>query len=68
MDHYSEIILTDNHQRVDVYIMDVSGRLLKRDYFTEDRYVIEKGNFTTGVYFVQVLRGKESTSIKLLVK
>jgi cytochrome c peroxidase len=68
MDYYSEIILTDNHQRVDVYIMDASGRLLKRDYFTEDRYVIEKGSFTTGVYFVQLLRGHESTSIKLLVK
>ena len=68
MDAYSEIIVPDNTQRIDVYITDVSGRLLKRDYFVNDRYIIEKENFTTGMYFVQLLRGKESTSIKLLVK
>lgn len=68
MDAFAEIVVTDNSQRIDVQITDMGGRVIKRDYFTSSQYIIEKGNLSTGVYFVRLLRGNESAGYKLIVQ
>ncbi len=58
----------DKNQLVSINILSSDGQLIKHDKTTENRYVLNKDDFGTGMYFIQMIMDDARSTQKLIVK
>lgn len=55
-------------QRKDVYLTDMTGRVVYRDYFTENTFQIDVQNLVGGIYSLTIKIGNEMGSYKIVTQ
>ena len=58
----------DGGELVNITIHSNDGRLIRQDQIQSNEYVIEKNNFTPGIYYVKMVMGKKTSTQKLIVQ
>lgn len=57
----------DNNKLVSINIINSAGMLMRHDQFLGSEYQIEKGNFTPGMYTIQLIMGDQRSTQRLIV-
>ncbi len=55
-------------QRKDIFVTDISGKLVFQDYFTDNNYEINVQNFAGGIYSLTIKVGNEMGSYKIVTQ
>ena len=57
-----------NSKIASITIFSQDGKLMKHDKITGEEYELQKVNFSTGAYFVQIMIGDKKATQKLIVQ
>jgi hypothetical protein len=67
--YQTTITFNEEQKNTTLYIRDALGNEIRREIFSGKQYVIEKGNITAGIYFVQTTDGKKNlTNNKIIIQ
>ncbi|MDF1695872.1 MAG: cytochrome c peroxidase [Saprospiraceae bacterium] len=52
---------------VSISILTQDGRLVKHDRINQNKYILNKSDFHAGIYFVQIIKGTDKSTQKLII-
>lgn len=69
MTQRAEIVVNDTQGvRKDVKIYNMSGQLIKSDYFVNESYILEKREYPVGSYVINLIQGNKMGSYRMIVQ